>query len=324
MRAVVVDRFGPSDVVRVAEVPRPQPRAGEVLVRVEAAAVTAGDARLRAARFPAGFGVVARPATGFRRPRVGILGGCLSGTVEAVGAGVTSFAPRDEVAGFTGGRMRAHAEYAIADAGSLARMPAGVTHADAAGILFGGSAALFFLRDRAKLAAGETALINGASGSVGSAAVQFARAVGARVTGVASARNQDFVRRIGAAHAIDYAAASVGELGERFDVVLDAVGTIPGRTGLRLLSAQGRLVLVSAGLSDTVWAGIAGRGRVFAGVAPERGTDVAVLLELVAAGKLDAVTHVAGGLDAAADAHRLVDSGRKVGNIVVLPHGNPA
>ena len=310
MRAAVVDRFGPPEVVRVVEVPTPRPRAGEVLVRVAAAAVTAADARTRAARFPSGFGVLARPAIGFRRPRVRILGNCLSGTVEAIGDGVTDSSPGDEVAGMTGGRMRAHAEYATVGTNSLAHKPAGISHADAAGILFGGTTALFFLRDRARLTDGETVLVNGASGAVGSAAVQIARHVGATVTGVASARNQDFLGRIGAAHAI----------GNRFDVVLDSVGTVAGNTGLRLLTERGRLLLVAAGLPDTLHAALHGRGRIFTGGAPERADDIALLLDLITTCELDPTTETAGGLDALPDAHRLVDSGRKVGNLVILPH----
>lgn len=320
MRAAIMERFGPPEALRITVVPPPAPRAGEVLVRVEAAAVTAADSRMRAARFPSGFGLIARPAIGVRGPRVRILGSCLSGTVEAVGAGVTDFAPGDEVAGTTGGRMRAHAEYATVPTRSLARKPAAVSHAEAAGILFGGTTALFFLRDRAKLTAGESVLVNGASGAVGSAAVQISRHLGATVTAIASARNQDFVHRLGAARTIDYAATAVDAIEDRFDLVLDAVGTVGGRTGLRLLTDHGRLLLVSAGLPDTLRAVIRGRGRVIAGVSQERAEDIALLLDLVAADELDATTEIAGGLDALPEAHRLVGSGRKVGNLVVLPH----
>lgn len=319
MRAAVVTRYGQPDAVRVVELPTPEPGAGEVLVRVAAAAVTAADSRLRAGRFPPGFGAPARLAMGIRGPRARILGNSLSGTVERVGPGVTAFAPGDEVAGMTGFRMRAHAEYAVAPVASLARKPAEVGHADAAGILFGGTTALHFLRDRARVAPGETVLVNGASGSVGSAAVQLARHLGATVTAVASARNRDLVLRLGAGRAVDYAATPVAGLAERFDVVLDAVGNLSRADGLRLLADDGRLALVVASLADTVRAG----GRVLAGPAPERAEDIAFLLGLVAAGDLRAVTEVAGGLETLPEAHRLVDSGRKVGNLVVLPHGVP-
>ncbi|GAB3598930.1 NAD(P)-dependent alcohol dehydrogenase [Microbacterium tumbae] len=324
MRAAVVDRFGPPDVIEIAEVPVPDPREDEVLVRVTATAVTAADSRMRAARFPSGFGVIARPAIGFRGPRMRILGNSLSGIVERVGAGVKRFAPGDEVAGMTGGRMRGHAEFAVVPVHALARKPDRVSHVDAAGILFGGTTALFFLRDRAKLSAGETVLVNGAAGSVGSAAVQLARHFHATVTATASARNAVLVRRLGADRAIDYATMSVAALDESFDVVLDAVGTLAGGTGQRLLTDEGRLLLVAAGLSDTIRAAVRGRGRIFAGVTPERADDIALLLSLLASGRLDAVTEVAGGLEALPEAHRVVDSGHKIGNLVVLPHGGAA
>lgn len=320
MRAAVVTRYGPPEVVVIEEAPIPEPRAGEVLVRIAATAVTAADSRLRAARFPPGFGAFARPAMGFRRPRARILGNCLSGTVERVGPGVTDYAPGDEVAGMTGSRMRAHAEFALAPVRSLARKPAAVAHADAAGILFGGTTALYFLRDRAKVAAGEEVLVNGASGAVGSAAVQLARHSGGIATAVTRARNRELVLRLGAAHAIDYAATPVATLADRFDIVFDAVGNVSRADGIRLLADHGRLVLAVAGLVDTVRAG----GRVIAGPAPERAEDIALLLGLVASGDLDPVTEVAGGLEALPEAHRVVDSGRKVGSLVVLPHGDRA
>lgn len=316
MRAAVTGRYGAPEGVVVAEVFVPEPRVGEVLVRVAAAAVTAADSRLRAARFPSGFGVISRVAMGFRGPRVRILGNSLSGTVERVGPGVIAFSVGDEVAGMTGSRMGAHAEYAVAPVRSLAHKPAQVSHADAAGVLFGASTGLYFLRDRARLAAGESVLVNGASGAVGSASVQLARHMGASVTAVTSERNHDLAARLGATRRVDYAVTPVTELGERYDVVIDAVGNISRGDGLRLLTERGRLLLVAAGLVDTIRA----RGRVIAGPAPELADDMRLLLELVAAGDLDAATEVAGDLEALPDAHRTIDSGRKVGNLVVLPH----
>lgn len=292
MLAAVVDRFGSPDVVKVREVPMPgPPKAHEVLVRVEAAAVTAGDARVRAARFPAGFGLVARPAVVFRGPRVRILGSSISGVVDRVGADVSEFSPGDEVAGMTGARMRAHADFALAPVASLARKPEKVSHSDAAGIIFGGTTALYFLRDRAKVTAGESVLVNGASGAVGSAAVQLARHFGGVVTAVASARNRDFLLRIGAEHVVDYAATPIDTLADRFDVVLDTVGNISRSLGLKLATDQGRVALVAASLKDTIRAG----GRVFADVAPERADDIDLLLRLLDSGEIDAVTEVAGG-----------------------------
>lgn len=315
MRAVVVDRYGPPDVVRVVEVPRPSPRKDEVLVRVVAAAVTAGDARIRGARFPPGFGLPARLAFGLRGPRCRILGGVFSGIVEGVGPGVANVAPGHAVCGMTGMSMGAHAEYVCVAARRVASVPSGVSHADAAGLLFGGSTALYFLRDRAKVQPGMTVLVNGASGAVGSNAVQLAAHFGATVTGVTSAGNADFVKRLGAARVIDYVVNDVRALDGRFDVVFDAVGNLSITSGRRLLRDGGVLVLAVASLWDMLRA----RRGVLVGSGPERAADFEWLLQLVAAKELTVVVDRTFPLDHIGDAYRLVDSGHKRGNVIVRP-----
>ena len=315
MRAAVVDRYGPPDVAVVRDIPQPVPGDGEVLVRVACAAVTSGDARIRAARFPRGFAPFARPAFGLRGPRRKVLGGTFAGTVEALGPSVTVFAPGDEVCGMAGMRMGAHAELLAIPASRIVARPAGVSPEQAAGLLFGATAALWFLRDRAAVAPEQSVLLIGASGAVGSSAVQLARHFGATVTGVCSARNAELVQALGAARVIDHAATDVTALGERFDVVLDAVGTLTRASGRALLNDGGVLVLAAASLGDTVRA----RGDVVAGSAPERTEDFALLLDLVAQGQLTVVIDEVLPLDRIADAYRLVDSGRKVGNVLVRP-----
>lgn len=315
MRAAVVDRYGAPEVVRVVEVPPPTPRADEVLVRVRAAAVTSGDARIRGARFPAGFAFFARPVFGIRRPRRPILGATFSGQVEAVGARVRGFATGDEVCGMTGARMGAHAELVAVRATRLARKPSAVTHDDAAGVLFGGSAALFFLRDKASVRSGTSVLVNGASGAIGTNAVQLAKNFGATVTGVTSQANVELVATLGADRVIDYTREDLAGLGDRFDVVLDTVGNLSIASGRRLLTEHGVLLLAVAGLGDNLRA----RGNVVAGVAPERTADFDLLLQLVAAGTLTVVIDQAYDLADIVKAHRRVDSGRKVGNVLVNP-----
>ena len=315
MRAARVGRYGPPEAVAVVDAPVPRPRPGEVVVRVEAAGVSAGDARMRAGRFPRGFGPLARLAIGLRGPRAGVLGATFSGVVTQVGDGVQGRAVGDEVAGMTGVRLGGHAEFLAVPAAVAVPKPATVSHPDAAAALFGGTTALHFLRDRAQLQPGATALINGASGSVGSAAVQLAADLGATVTAVCSVANRELVTRLGAKRWIDYTRTPITGLAERFDVVFDAVGNLSRVDGLRLREAGGSLILAVAPLADLLRGG---RG-VFAGSVPERPEDVAHLLGLVAAGRLDPLTTVAGGLDALPDAYRLIDSGRKVGNLVILP-----
>ncbi|WP_425843459.1 NAD(P)-dependent alcohol dehydrogenase [Agrococcus sp. TSP3-2-1] len=315
MRAVVVERYGPPSVARVVEVADPVARAGEVVVRVAAAAVTSGDARMRAARFPRGFALPARLGIGIRRPRRPVLGVALSGTVASIGAGVTGLAVGDEVAGMTGARLGAHAELVAVRVERLVRKPAGVTHDEAAAVLFGGCTALHYLEDVVPVRAGRSVLVLGASGAVGSSAVQLARMAGARVTGVTSGRNAELVRRLGAERVIDYTVTPVAQISGPFDVVVDTVGAVSTPAGRALLSDDGSLVLVLASL----WQVITARGRVKAGVSGSRPEHMARLLALVASGELHPVIQESMPLDEIARAYAIVDSGRKVGNVVVRP-----
>lgn len=315
MKAAVIDRYGAPEVVRVVDVPTPSPRPDEVLVRVVATAVTTGDARIRGARFPPGFAPFARLAFGVRRPRKRVLGSAFSGIVEAVGANTTGLAVGDEVCGMTGARGGAHAEYVAVWADRLARKPSAVTHEDAAGLLFGGTTALVFLRDKGRVGRGASVLVNGASGAVGTNAVQLARHLGATVTAVTSAANAELVAGLGADRVIDYTRHRVSEENERFDVVMDVVGTLPLAVGRGLLTDDGVFLVVVSSLGTQLRA----RGRVKAGGAPERAEDFAHLLQLVERGDLTVVVEAVHDLDDIADAYRRVDSGRKVGNVVVRP-----
>jgi len=235
--------------------------------------------------------------------------------VEESGAEVAGFAPDDAVCAMNGTRMGAHAEYVAVKAQRLARVPAGVTHEQAAGVLFGGSAALYYLRDKGRLRSGMRVLVNGGSGAVGTAAVQLARHAGATVTAVTSAANAELVLRLGATQVIDYRHQPLSSIDERFDIVLDTVGNMSPTSGRRLLADGGRLLLVVASLGQMLRA----RGDVAAGPAPERVADMEELLALVAQGALTVVVNDTFALTDIVEAYRLVDSGHKVGNIVVLP-----
>lgn len=313
MRAAVVTRYGPPEVVQVRDVADPVAGKGQVLVRVRATALNSGDARIRGRRFPPGFAVPARLALGLRGPRRAVLGVVCSSVVEAVGPGVTGVGVGDEVCGMTGARMGAHAELAAVRADRMIAKPADVTHEQAAAILFGGSTARHFLRDL--VGPGTRVLVNGASGAAGSAAVQLAHLAGAHVTGTCSARNADLVRSLGADDVIDHARTSVLDLPETYDVVLDTVGNLDRRSGPRLLAPEGVVVLAVASLADTVLA----RGSVRAGVSSEAPENFAWWLERMAAGEARAVVDRTLPLSEIVEAHRIVDSGRKVGNLVVTP-----
>lgn len=312
MRAVVVDRYGPPSVARVAEVADPVAGRGEVVVRVAAAAVTSGDARMRAARFPRGMALPARLGIGLRGPRQRILGVALSGTVTALGEGVTGLAVGDEVAGMA---SRAHAELVAVRADRLVRKPADVSHDAAAAVLFGGTTAMHYLLDVAELRPGRSVLVIGGSGAVGSSAVQVARIAGARVTGVTSGRNAELVRRLGAEAVVDRARTPVDRIAERFDVVVHTAGELPTATGRALLAEGGTLLLVLATLGQLVSA----RGQVKAGVARSRPEHMTRLLSLVGSGELDPVIQESMPMTDIARAYGIVDSGRKVGNVVIRP-----
>ncbi len=313
MKAAVVERYGPPEVVSVVERTDPVAGKGRVVVRVRATTVNSGDARIRGCRFPRGFAVPGRLVLGVRGPRKDVLGVVYSGVVEAVGPGVDGVQVGDEVCGMTGVRMGAHAELAAVRADRLVVKPAEVSHEQAAAILFGGCTARHFLRDR--VGPGRRVLVNGASGAVGSAAVQLAHLAGAHVTGVCSARNADLVRSLGADEVVDHGSTPVLDLPERYDVVLDTVGNLDRRTGPRLLAPGGTLLLAVAGLGDTILA----RGNVKAGVSSEDPADFAWLLERIAAGEVRAVVDRTLPLGDIVEAHRIVDSGRKVGNLVLTP-----
>lgn len=310
MRAAVVQRYGPPEVVAVQEVPLPEPGRGQVRVRVHATAVTAGDARIRGAHFPPGFAVPARLALGLRAPRHPVLGVCFSGVVDAVGPGGDAAAPAvgQAVCGMTGVRTGAHAEHVVVRADRAVPLPAAVSHDDAAAMLFGGTTALPYLRDKGRLVPGHRVLVIGASGAVGTNAVQLAHHLGAEATGVCSPRNADLVAGLGATEVLHQVPSSGA-----FDVVLDAVGVLTPTAGRALLTPEGRLLLAVASLGQTLRA----RGRVQAGPAPERPADVVELLDLVARGRLRAVVEQTYGLDDVVAAHARVDSGHKVGNLVL-------
>ena len=312
MRAAVVERYGPPEVVEVREVPDPSVQGrGRVLVRVRAAAVTSADGRIRGARFPRGFGTLARLAFGVRRPRRAVLGGVFSGVVEEVGPGVVGIAVGDEVCGMTGVRFGTHAELVVARADRLVVKPAGVSHQDAAGVLFGGTTALHYLRDRVR--PGHRVLVNGASGAIGTSAVQLARLAGGRVTGVCSGANADLVRSLGAEDVVAHTTPALTSLPGTYDVVLDTVGNIDVAGGRALLAPGGVLLLAVADLGQTLRA----RGDVVAGPSPEKPEYFARLLDLVASGDLRVVVSRTMPLDDVAEAHRVVDTGRKVGNVVL-------
>jgi len=321
MKAVFCPRYGPPDILELRDVPRPEPRDGEVLVRVRATPVNTGDCRIRGMNVPPGMGLIGRLALGLTAPRARILGTECAGDVAAVGPAITAFRPGDPVFGVTGTRFRAHAEYVLFPARSiLLPKPAALSNAQACSIVFGGHTALYFLRDRMKLAPGSRILINGASGSVGIAAVQLARHFGSHVTAVCSTPNIDFIRALGAHDAIDYSRADPLATAAKFDAVFDTVGVWSFAHVRRVLTPSGLFAQADAGLPQFALAAVTsltGGHRLIAGVALERHADVALLFDLVAQSVLRPVVDSVFPLDRAADAHRRVESRRKRGTVIL-------
>lgn len=321
MKAAVCVAYGGPDAVQVREIPAPVARPGEVLIHVLATTVSSGDARVRGARFPSGFALPARLFLGLTRPRTPILGTELAGVVEAIGKKVTRYRPGDKVFAFSGVGMGCHAELkAMPEDGAIALVPAGFSFEEAAAISFGGTTALYFLRDVASVQRGERVLVNGASGAVGTAAVQLARHFGAHVTGVCSAGNAGLVRSLGADEVIDYAVTDFARSGARWDIIVDTVGNATFARCRHALAKNGRLLLLIAGLGDLLKAPLQSKAsglKVAGGTAPERAQDLAALKVLCEAGAFKPVIDSRFPLDRIAEAHRRADSQRKVGSIVV-------
>jgi len=317
MKAAVFRRYGPPDVVGIEEVPTPDPKANELLVRVRATTVSAGDARLRSARVPPGFGVLMRLGFGILGPRRPILGWEFAGEVAAVGPSVSRFAPGDKVFGV---RMGSHAEFVAASEDHAAPMPRNLRYEDAAALVFGGMTTLYYLRDKAKIQPGERVAINGASGAVGTAAVQLAKHFGATVTAVCSAGNAELVRSLGAARVIDYAKGDFTRSGDTYDIILDAVGNCPFSRCQQALAPGGRLLLVVASLGQMLGGMLrpsrAGR-KLLTGVGAPRRDDLILLGELAESGALKPVIDRTYPLARIADAHAYVDTGRKKGSVVI-------
>jgi NADPH:quinone reductase-like Zn-dependent oxidoreductase len=282
--------------------------------------VTSADWRVRSQTVPAGFGLLSRLALGVRRPRQPVLGTELAGTIAATGRAVTRFEVGDQVFAFPGTGMGCHAEYrCMPEDGAVALKPSNLSYGEAAALSFGGTTALDFFR-RGRLRSGERVLVNGASGGVGTAAVQLARYFGARVTGVCSAANAELVTSLGAEHVIDYTAEDFTRNGETYDVIMDTAGTAPYSRSRSSLSERGRLLLVLGGLPDLLgapWVSLTSGRKVIAGPAAERPEDLLFLAELAAAGRFRPVIDRRYPFERIAEAHRYVDTGRKRGNVVV-------
>jgi NADPH:quinone reductase-like Zn-dependent oxidoreductase len=321
MTAAVYRRFGGPEVVSLEECPRPHAGAGELLVRVRATTVSAADHRARARDVPPGLLLPSSLVLGFLRPRRPVLGMDVVGDVVAVGEGVTTFSPGDAVIGMLGSRFGGHAEYAILHAtDAVVAAPASLSPAEAVALVFGGITAQAYLR-QAAVRPGSRVLVNGASGAVGTAAVQLAKAAGAHVTGVSSRANHALVTSLGADAVIDYATRDFASGGERYDVIVDCVGNAPVSRVRGSVAPGGAVLLVAAGSLRQLFAARGQARRLGISVVTEPGAyraeDLAHVVALAESGAFRPVIEHTFGIDRISDAHRLVDGGRKRGNVVV-------
>ncbi len=326
MKAVVWTRYGPPDVLELREVEKPTPKDDEVLIRICATTVTAGDCEIRSLRFPIYFSLVMRLWRGLLKPRgTSILGTELAGKIEAVGKDVTHFKEGDQVFGSAGLRFGANAEYVCLPEepgemeGGVTIKPANMTYEEAATVPFGGRDALHFLR-RGGVQSGQKILINGAGGSIGTFAIQLAKYFGAEVAAVDSTAKLDMLRWLGADQVIDYTREDFTKRGEVYDVIFDVVGTVSFSRSKRSIAQDGTYLLANPMRSQMVqgpWARMTSSRKVIMEAASGTIADLVFLRGLIEAGKLRTVIDRRYPLEQIAEAHRYVETGQKKGNVVI-------
>jgi NADPH:quinone reductase-like Zn-dependent oxidoreductase len=325
MQAVILTRFGPPDVLQLQEVAQPIPKEHEVLIRIHATTVSAGDCDLRGLHFPLAYRPPMRLYVGLIRPKPVILGQELAGEIEAVGKAVTRFKKGEQVCAWTGLALGADAEYTCQpETGVLARKPSSMTYEEAAPLAVGGLEAMHFMK-RGNIQAGQKVLIYGAGGSIGTFAVQLARSFRAEVTAMDKPDKLAMLRSIGADHVIDYTRVDFTRSGETYDVIFDVIGKSKFSRSIRSLTPAGHLLLGNPRLADRVrrrWVTRGrGQGRTVipwaSRTASESLTDFQALTELIAAGSIKTVIDSRYPFERIAEAHRRVETGRKQGNVVI-------
>jgi len=321
MRAIEYEKYGAPEVLQLREVEKPTPKANEVLIKIHATTVTATECNFRR-----GKPLMARLFTGLLKPKLKSLGEELAGTIEAVGKDITDFKTGDQVFGTAGPGFGANAEYlCVPHDGVLALKPAHANFEEAAASVDGFLTALPFLRDTGKIKKGQKVLINGASGSVGAAAVQVAKYFGAEVTGVCSTANVELVKTLGADSVIDYSKRDFTETGHRYDIIFDAVGKVSFSDCKSSLSPNGVFLEAGIGmgiLPQVLWTSVFGhkKARIAAtGLRSpkERTKDLILLKKLMEDGKIIPVIDRTYPLEQIAEAHAYVDQGHKKGNVVI-------
>ena len=334
MKAIVYTKFGPPDVLQLKEVEKPTPKEDEILIRNYAATVNYGDIVARNFKeisprkfnMPFPFWLVTGMSFGFSKPKITILGSEFAGEVEAVGKDVKSIKQGDQVFGYRGQIMGAYAEYLVMpEDGPLAIKPVNMTYEEAVVVLWGAIVALNLLREKGNIQSGGKVLINGASGAIGSAAVQIAKSYGAEVTGVCGTPRLEFVKSLGADKVIDYTKEDFTQSGETYDLIFDILGKSSFSRCKSSLSQNGRYLLASfktGDLIDMLWTSISGSKKVICAMASGSTEDLISVKELIEAGKIKAVIDRSYPLEQTAEAHRYVEEGHKKGHIAITVEHN--
>jgi NADPH:quinone reductase-like Zn-dependent oxidoreductase len=331
VKAIVWTKYGPPEVLELLEVAKPAPKANEVLIKIYATTVTAGDCELRSLNLPIYISLPMRMWIGFRKPKGNTIPGTeLAGEIEAVGEDVKGFKEGDQVFGSAGLGFGANAEYICLPEqpgdmeGGVVIKPVNMTYEQAATVPFGGRDALHFLR-KGNVQSGQMVLINGAGGSIGIFAVQLAKYFGAQVTAVDSTGKLDMLRSIGADQVIDYTQEDFSERGETYDVIFDVVGKISFSRSNRSLKRNGTYLLANPGkqIVRGLWTRMTSSKNVIMETSSQKTEDLVYLKELIEAGKIITVIDRCYPLEQTAEAHRYVETGHKKGNVVItVGHNN--
>lgn len=327
MKAIICTKYGPPDVLQLKEIPKPVPRDNELLIKIHAATATGGDCEIRRFKIHILFWLPLRIIMGIRKPKKNtILGQELAGEIEAVGKNVKRFKPGDPVFGTPGMGFGAYAKYiCLPETRMLAIKPTNMSYEEAATVPMGGYNALHFIR-KANIQPGQKVLIYGASGSIGTMAVQLARYYGAEVTGVCSSANLDMVKSLGAVKVIDYTKEDFTKNGEIYDVILDVPGKSSFSGSLRSLKKDGLYLLANTRLLDMIralWTSMTSDKKVIFEFASEKTEDLIYLKKLIEAGEIKPVIDRHYPLEQTAEAHRYVENGHKMGNVVItVEHHN--
>lgn len=320
MKAYIFEEYGPPEMLQLKEIPRQIPKSDEILIKAYATSVSAADWRLRSFTILKGFGLIFKAMFGYPKPKKQILGSEICGIIEQIGVDVKDFKVGDKVFAFADFDLGCYVEYKVFNQnGLVCHLPQNLSFIEGGAMCFGASTALGFFK-RAELKASQKILINGASGAVGTAAVQLAKHFGANITAICSAANAELVKSLGAGRVIDYKTQSLSDLGETFDIIMDNVGNLPFEISKNYLNENGKTLAVVADLPQmlkSIFSNFFGSKKMLSGSATTSIDDLKFLAKLAQNGEYKPVVSKIFAFNEMVEAHHYVDSGHKIGNAVV-------